>query len=72
MGKRKVTGTELRAALDELGLTQAWLARRLGKHPVTVSRWCRGDSPVPEDIVFIIYLLRKLPECLLYDVVMGD
>lgn len=38
-----MTGTEVRAVRDALGLKQPQLAQLLGVHPVTVSRWETDD-----------------------------
>jgi DNA-binding transcriptional regulator YiaG len=38
-----MTGSELRAALAELGISQAAFARELGVSALTVNRWCSED-----------------------------
>lgn len=55
-----MTGTELRAALSALGVSQRWLAARLGVHEVTVYRWCEQEE-IPARVAFPIELLRRLP-----------
>lgn len=55
-----MTGAELRAALDELGITQREFARRTGKHKVTVSNMTRADD-VPRWAEWIVELLRERP-----------
>ena len=56
-----MTPTDLREALDHLGLSQAGAARRLGYNPRTMRRWCEtsGKYPVPHQASMIINLLLK-------------
>jgi len=54
-----MTGLELKSALDELGLTQAEFARRLGRHIQTVSNWCRDVYDIPREVEIIIGLMRE-------------
>jgi len=42
-----VTADELRAFCEARHLTRRALARLLGVHPITVTRWCTGTYPVP-------------------------
>ena len=43
-----MTGREIAAVRTGLGVTQVQLAQLLGVHPLTVSRWERGDlTPSP-------------------------
>lgn len=39
--------TALAAILAETGHKQAWLAKQLNLHPSAVSRWVRGERPLP-------------------------
>jgi len=57
-----MTAPEFRAALKTLGVSQRWLAARLGVDPVTVWRWARGDLPVPQYAAFALELLSELTE----------
>ena len=57
-----MTGPELKDALDELGMSQKWLASMVGVAVPTMWRWCRGEWPIPEYLVFTIRLLRLLPD----------
>jgi transcriptional regulator with XRE-family HTH domain len=41
-----MTGAELKGRREELGLSQALLARRFGVDVMTVSRWERGDRKI--------------------------
>ena len=34
----------IKGALDDAGTTGVWLARQLGKDPVTVSKWCTNTT----------------------------
>jgi len=34
----------IKAVLAETGHTSKWLAERLGKDPVTISKWCTNSS----------------------------
>ena len=43
-----VTGSQLRAIRQELGLTQAALAEAIGVRPNTVARWERGEIGISE------------------------
>lgn len=44
---RPMTAAAFNAALEKLGWTQAYLARRLKVHPNTVLAWAKGRSHVP-------------------------
>ena len=52
-----MTGNEVREARRVLALTQAELAERLGVHALTVSRWERSASPVPEMAARLLAIL---------------
>lgn len=64
-----MTGPELKDALRELGISQKWLAHMLGVAVPTMWRWCQGEWPIPEYLVFTIRLLRLLPEELMEDLI---
>lgn len=53
-----MTSAEFRAALAELGLSQAQLSRTLGVHPMTVMRWANGHLVVPRYVA--AYLALKM------------
>jgi hypothetical protein len=57
-----MTGPELRAALDELGLTQGQFAELTGEHRVTISSRIREVKgyQIPARVVLIIGLLRRV------------
>ena len=57
-----MTNTEFRVAMKSLGVSQNWLAERLGVHWVTVSRWANGALEVPPYASFTLDLLLLLPE----------
>jgi transcriptional regulator with XRE-family HTH domain len=50
--------TDLRAILDQLGMSQLRLAQVLGVNPVTVRRWVsnKRPTPIPEPIARILRL----------------
>ena len=43
-----MTAEQLKRARKALVLEQTELAKRLGVHPMTVSKWERGISPIPK------------------------
>ena len=47
LGKMQIH-REVKALIDMTGMTQAVLAEQLGVKPLTVSRWYRGETPLPE------------------------
>jgi transcriptional regulator with XRE-family HTH domain len=51
-----VRGAELRRYRKDLGLTQVRLAKRLGVHPITLSRWERDESRIPKTAARLILL----------------
>jgi DNA-binding transcriptional regulator YiaG len=57
-----MTAPELRAELQALGLSQRWLAGRLGVAANTVNRWASGELAVPQYAVAYLELLRKVPQ----------
>ena len=44
----------LKQALHDKGITQAELARRIGRHPVTISRYVSGARPIPPEVARLI------------------
>ena len=57
-----LSSPEFRAALKTLGVSQAWLAARLGVDRITVWRWAKGDTPVPQYAIFTLELLSDMEE----------
>jgi plasmid maintenance system antidote protein VapI len=55
-----MTSSQLRAALDHLGVSQRWLASRLGRAATTIQRQCKGEWPITADVSFAIELLKRL------------
>ncbi|MBD5329036.1 MAG: helix-turn-helix transcriptional regulator [Bacteroides sp.] len=53
----------MKAVLAETGHTGKWLAERLGKDPVTVSKWCTNTSQ-PD-----LYTLNNIADLLKIDVI---
>lgn len=49
-----MTGSELKAALKALKWTKTYFAKKLGKTPETVSKWCNDHSPVPKYAQLVI------------------
>jgi DNA-binding transcriptional regulator YiaG len=54
-----VTGKELKRIRLVMELEQTELAKKLGVHSVTVSRWETGASPVPKAIALLVKLMAK-------------
>lgn len=52
----------IKGALDDAGKTGVWLARQLGKDPVTVSKWCTNTTQ-PD-----LQTLAKISELLNIDI----
>lgn len=52
-----MTSAELRATLKTLGISQKWLAERLGVATTTVNRWAVGDLAVPQYAIAYLELL---------------
>jgi DNA-binding transcriptional regulator YiaG len=50
---------EFKSGRSAIGLTQTELARRLGVHPLTVSRWERGFSLIPNPVEKLMQLWVK-------------
>ncbi|WP_414462415.1 hypothetical protein [Hyphomicrobium sp. DY-1] len=53
-----MTCFELRAVLEDLGLTQRDLVRLSGAAGSQVWRWCDGFSPVPEYVRTLLTLMK--------------
>ena len=56
-----MTGTDVQRLRRRLGLTQAALARKIGVHTLTVSRWERGQVRVTEPMARLLRLLATMP-----------
>jgi len=54
-----MTGAEFRRQRRRLGITQVELAKRLGVHSVTLSRWETDAHPIPEAAAQLVQLLKK-------------
>ena len=52
-------GPQLRRLLEQLGLTQVGLARRLKVAPQTVRRWIADTSPIPESVALLLACWRR-------------
>jgi DNA-binding transcriptional regulator YiaG len=50
---------EFKSGRNAIGLTQTELARRLGVHPLTVSRWERGFVSIPNPVEKLMHLWAK-------------
>jgi plasmid maintenance system antidote protein VapI len=55
-----MTSSDLRAALETLGVSQRWLASRLGRAATTIQRQCRGEWTITADVAFSVELLQRL------------
>ena len=63
-----MTGSELRAGLQSLGLSQRAFARLLTAHaaggtacsPNTVCRWCGSSLPVPGAVAALVTLMLQV------------
>jgi plasmid maintenance system antidote protein VapI len=64
-----MTPHQLRAALENLGVSQRWLASRLGRAATTIHRQCTGEWPVTADVAFSVELLLRLSQDQLADVI---
>lgn len=51
---------ELRLALDEMGMSQVELARRVKSRADTVSRWMNRRAKVPGAVMAYIRLLKRV------------
>ena len=54
----KLTPSELVARREALGLTQAEFGTELAVHPITVSRWERGERRIPEMLALALEALE--------------
>lgn len=54
-----ISGPELKARREALGLDQAGLAARLGVHMRTISKWERGVHAVPEMAALALQVLEQ-------------
>lgn len=50
----------IKAVLAETGHTGKWLAEKLGKDPVTVSKWCTNTSQPDLHTLYEISLILKV------------
>lgn len=50
----------LRQALQDVGMTQAQLARRLGIDPAQISRWCNAQAIPPSEDIHRIQVILKI------------
>ena len=55
----EVTPQDLSATLSRLGLSQAEAARLLGVTPGAVTRWVKGERPVPGPVARLLWLLDQ-------------
>ncbi|HEY0725121.1 MAG TPA: hypothetical protein VGD41_14210 [Pyrinomonadaceae bacterium] len=55
-----MTGPEFRDALRALGISQTWLAGRLGVAPQTVNAWAASRLDVPQYAVSYLDTLAEL------------
>jgi transcriptional regulator with XRE-family HTH domain len=54
-----MTGTELQAALREVGLSQRQFAALSGVAISTVNRWAKDKQPIPQWVAWVLTLLRR-------------
>ena len=55
----KMDLNRIRVVLAEKGITNKWLAEKMGKNPTTVSRWCNNDmQPSLETLVEVARVLN--------------
>ena len=52
-----MTGTELSRIRTQLEMTQAELARRIGRHANTVAQYERGVYPIPTAVALAIQMV---------------
>jgi DNA-binding transcriptional regulator YiaG len=58
--KRSLSGKELRAARQELGLTVTEIAASLGVSARTIDRWESSEKPIPETASRLFKILNDL------------
>ena len=51
----------LQQALRDRGITHAELGRRIGRHPVTISRYVSGARPIPPELARLISVTCGIP-----------
>lgn len=69
---RKQVARNIRAAIDEAGITQAELASRLDAGPGAVGNWCQGRSvPTIENLILIAREVRQSVSWLVGDALHG-
>lgn len=56
-----MSGADLRALRERLGLSQGAIAAQLGVHWVTVSRWERDVSPISPVVALAVQALTPGP-----------
>lgn len=56
------TTTKLGEYLQDKGISQTWLAKKLDVKPATVSRYCSGDIHLWPEQVKEISLILEVPE----------
>lgn len=54
-----MTGQQLKRARKALGIDQVTVAKRLGVHPMTISKWERGVVPIPKATGELVHLWVK-------------
>jgi DNA-binding transcriptional regulator YiaG len=54
-----MTASDMKHRRRALELTQTDLAKRLGVHPMTVSRWERGTVSIPEPVSHLLKIWVK-------------
>lgn len=54
-----MTGEQLKRARKALGIDQVTLAKRLGVHPMTISKWEREVVPIPKSTGELVGLWVK-------------
>lgn len=52
-----MTHDQLREALDDVGMSQMELARRLKRNPRTVRSWVKGTNPIPHELAILVHLM---------------
>jgi transcriptional regulator with XRE-family HTH domain len=57
-----MTGAAFKKQRRALGLIQAKLAKRIGVHRITISKWEAGMVPVPPPIALLMRLLVEKEE----------
>lgn len=59
LGKMQIN-RDAKALIDRTGMTQAQLAERLNVKPLTVGRWYRGETPLPERARFELESIESI------------